>query len=75
MENGKSVGDSAVAVLHVDDDEVVAGETGDLGERRGEGEKEEAVESFAIAETRLQCAIGGGGSGGEGFRGINGRWN
>lgn len=67
METGESVGDSAVAVLHVDDDEVVARETGDLGERGGEREEEKAVEGFAIAETGLQCTIGGRRSGGEGI--------
>lgn len=53
METGESVGDPAVTMLHVDDDEVVAGEAGDLRERWGEGEEEEAVEGVATAETGL----------------------
>lgn len=65
MEAGEGVGDATVAVFHVDDDEVVAGETGDLGEGGGEGEKEEAVEGVAIAETGLEIPIGGRGRGGE----------
>lgn len=60
METRESVRDSAVAVLHVNDDKVVAGKSRDLGERRGEGEEEKAVEGVAITETGLQCAIGGG---------------
>jgi len=43
------VADAAGAVLHVDDDEVVASEGGDLGEGGGEGEEEETVEGVAIA--------------------------
>lgn len=34
VETRESVGDAAMAVLHVDDDEVVAGEASDLGEGR-----------------------------------------
>jgi hypothetical protein len=43
VEPGESVGNASRAVFHVDDDEVVAGETGDLGEGRGEAEEEETV--------------------------------
>ncbi len=64
METRESVGDATVAVLHVNDDEVVAGETGDLGEGRGEAEEEETVQGLAIAEARFEAfGIGcGGGS-------------
>ncbi|KAF7808655.1 2-keto-3-deoxy-L-rhamnonate aldolase [Senna tora] len=54
VEAGKRVGDAAVAVLHIDDDEVKAGETGDLGEGGGEGEHEEAIEGFAILEAGFE---------------------
>lgn len=60
METREGVGDAAVAVLHVDDDEVVAGEAGDLGESWGEGEEEEAVEGFAIVEAGFEGLFGGG---------------
>ena len=50
VEAGEGVGDPAVAVLHVDHDEVVAGEAGDLGERGGEGQEEEPVEGLAVLE-------------------------
>lgn len=74
-ETGEGIGDSAVAVLHVDDDEIVAGETSDLGKSGGEGKEEETVEGFAIAETGLQCWIEGKRRGSERTRGVNGRWN
>ena len=62
VEAGESVGDASRAVFHVDDDEVVAGETGDLGEGRGEAEEEETVQGLAIAEARFEAfGIGGGG--------------
>jgi hypothetical protein len=62
METRESVGDATVAVFHVNDDEVVAGETGDLGEGRGEAEEEETVQGLAIAEARFEAfGIGGGG--------------
>lgn len=54
MEAGESGGDGTVAVFHVDDDKVVAGEGGDLGEGRGEGEEEEAVEGFATFEAGFE---------------------
>lgn len=54
METGESGGDGTVAVFHVDDDKVVAGEGGDLGEGRGEGEEEEAVEGFATFEAGFE---------------------
>lgn len=49
VEARESVADAAGAVLHVDDNEVVAGEGGDLREGGGEGEEEETVQGFAIA--------------------------
>lgn len=47
-----------MAVFHVDDDEVIAGEAGDLGERGGEGEEEEAVEGLAVSEAGLWVSRG-----------------
>ena len=44
VEPGESVGNASRAVFHVDDNEVVAGETSDLGEGRGEAEEEETVQ-------------------------------
>lgn len=41
-------------MFHVDDDEIVAGKAGDLGESGGEGAEEEAVESVAILEARFE---------------------
>jgi hypothetical protein len=50
------------AVFHVDDDEVVAGETGDLGEGRGEAEEEKTVQGLTITEARFEAfRVGGGG--------------
>ena len=49
VEARERVADAAGAVLHVDDNEVVAGEGGDLGEGGGEGEEEETVEGVAVA--------------------------
>lgn len=43
-----------MAVLHIDDDEIVASEAGDLSESGREAEEEEAIKGFAIMETRLQ---------------------
>lgn len=43
-----------MAVFHVNNDEVVAGETGDFGEGGRESKKEEAVEGFAITEARFE---------------------
>ena len=50
-------------MFHVDDDEVIAGETGDLGEGRGEAEEEETVQGLAIAEARFEALEVGGGGG------------
>lgn len=67
METREGIRDGSVAVFHVDDDEVVAGEAGDFGESWGEGEEEDAVESFAGAETGFEVAVGRGGCcGGDG---------
>lgn len=49
-----------MAVFHVDDDEVIAGETGDLGESWGEGEEEEAVECFAVLKAGFEWWRNGG---------------
>lgn len=51
---GERVGDAAGAVLHVDDDVVVAGEAGDLGQCGREAEEKEAVEGLAIVETGFE---------------------
>lgn len=69
METGESVGDAAVTVFHVDDDEVVAGEGGDFGEGGGEGEEEEAVEGFVGTETGFEVAVRWGGVRGGGCDG------
>ena len=62
VEPGESVGNASRAVFHVDDDEVVAVETGDLSEGRGEAEEEETVQGLAIAEARFEAfGVGGGG--------------
>jgi hypothetical protein len=58
-EAGERVGDAARAVLHVDNDEVVAGEAGDLSECGGEAEEEEAVEGLAVVETGFEGFAGG----------------
>lgn len=71
MEAGEGLGDAAMAVLHVHDHEVIAGEAGDLGEGWGEGEEEEAVESLAVLEPGLE-GLGGGGDGGGGDGGCGG---
>ena len=59
-------------MLHVDDDEIVAGEAGDLGESGAEGAEEETVEGFAIVEAGFEGwrtgqggRVVGGGSGGD----------
>lgn len=49
-EDGECGGDVSGAVLHVDDDIIVAREAGDLGEGWGVGEEEEAVEGIAGGE-------------------------
>ncbi len=43
MWSQESFRNASRAVFHVDDDKVVAGETGDLGEGRGEAEEEKTV--------------------------------
>ena len=50
--------DSSRAVFHVDDYEVVARECGDLGQSGGEGEEEDAIEGFAVAETGFERGWG-----------------
>lgn len=54
MKAGKGVADATGAVLHVDDDEVIAGVARDLGEGGGEGEEEETIEGLAVAEAGLE---------------------
>ena len=56
VESGESVRNASWAVFHVDDDKVVAGEIGDLGEGRRKAEEEETIwfEAFGVG--------GGGGS-------------
>ena len=62
VESGESVRNASWAVFHVDDDEVVAGETGDLGEGRRETKEEETVQGLAIAEARFEAfGVGSGG--------------
>ena len=61
VEARKGGGDSTVAVFHVDDDEVVSSEAGDLGEGWGEGEEEEAVQGIAVLEAGFEGLRGGGG--------------
>uniref|UniRef100_A0A2N9HXH3 Uncharacterized protein n=1 Tax=Fagus sylvatica TaxID=28930 RepID=A0A2N9HXH3_FAGSY len=63
VEPGESVENASRAVFHVDDDEVVAGETGDLSKGRGEAKEEEIVQGLAITEARFE-AFGVGGEGG-----------
>lgn len=63
VEAGEGGGGAAVAVLHVDDDEVIAGEAGDLGKGGGEGEEEEAVEGLAVSEAGFEGGRGGVGCG------------
>lgn len=46
--------DSSRAVLHVDDYEVVARKCSDLGQSGREGEEEDAIEGFAIAEAGFE---------------------
>lgn len=46
--------DSSRAVFHVDDCKVVTRECDDLGQSGGEGEEEDAIEGFAIAEAGLE---------------------
>lgn len=65
VEAGEGGGDAAVAVLHVDDGEVVAGESGDLGDGGGEAEEEDAVEGFTSGEAGFE-SVGAGGVGGKG---------
>lgn len=60
-EAGEGVGDAAGAVLHVDDDVVVAGEAGDLCEGGGVAEEKEAVEGLAGGEAGAEAEGGDGG--------------
>lgn len=53
MEAGKGVGDSTVAVFHVDDREVIASEAGNLGEGGREAEEKETVKGFPVFEARF----------------------
>lgn len=57
-EAGERLGDPARPVLHVNDDIVVAGEGGELGEGRGEGEEEQAVEGVPGGEAGLEGGRG-----------------
>lgn len=54
MEAREGIGDTAVAMLHVDDGEVVAGETGDFRQSWRETEEENAVEGFAIFQASFE---------------------
>lgn len=72
MEAREGVGDATVAVLHVNDDKVVAGEARDLGKGGGEAEEEEAVEGLAIFETGFEGLWCGGGWGEVGSDGSGG---
>lgn len=56
VEAREGVGDSAVTMLHVDDDVVVTGKASNLSESRGEAEEKEAVECFSIVETGFEGA-------------------
>lgn len=49
-------------MFHVDHNEVIASEAGDLGEGWGKAEEEEAVEGFTAMETGFE-ALGSGGGG------------
>lgn len=60
-------------MLHVNDDEVVAGEAGDLGEGGGEAEEEEAIKGFAIVEAGLEGLGRGGDGNGGGWDGGGGQ--
>jgi hypothetical protein len=55
---GERLGDPARPVLHVDDDVVVAGEGGELGEGRGEGEEEQTVQGVSGGEAGLEGGRG-----------------
>lgn len=68
----ESLGDAAGAVFHINYDEIVAGETGDLGEGRGEAEEEEAVEGFAIFEAGFEGLVRCGGGDGVAGRCVGG---
>lgn len=62
METRESLRDATGAVFHVDYNEVVAGETGDLSECRREREQEKTIQSLAIFQARFEGLWGGGGS-------------
>jgi hypothetical protein len=55
---GERLGDPAQPVLHVDDDVVVAGEGGELGEGTGEGEEEQNVQGVSVGEAGLEGGRG-----------------
>ncbi|KAF1863341.1 hypothetical protein Lal_00031226 [Lupinus albus] len=66
VEARERVGDTAIAMFHVDDDIVVASEASDLGEGGGEGEEEKAVEGVTVTEAGFEVRWGGEGGGGGG---------
>lgn len=55
----EGVGDSAGAVLDVDDCKIVPCEPRDLGDRGGERQKEYAIEYLAVLEARFEGCVGG----------------
>ena len=59
VEAGEGVRDAAVPVLHVDEDEVVAGEAGDLGDGWGESKEGHAVDDLAVLDSGLEGRRGG----------------
>lgn len=67
--------DAVVVVLHVDEDEVVAGEVGDLDDGRGEGEEGHAVDDLIILDLGLEghCSVPGGVLV-SGCGGVGGQW-
>lgn len=70
MKTRECIRDTSVTMFHIDDGEVVAGESGDLSEGWRETEEENAVEGFAIFQASFEgvCHFGGSGGGGDGGR-------
>lgn len=53
-----------MAVFHIDDGEVITGESSDLREGRGEAEEEHTIKGLSISKAGFEGLWGGGGVGG-----------
>lgn len=74
MKTRECIGDTSVTMFHIDDGEVVSGESSDLSEGWRETEKENAVKGFSIFQASFEGLSNFGGIGGGGNSGGESAW-